>query len=121
MADGDEVRGEGERADGRSAGRHHREPALQTLHLHSPAGLMTVEVTKLGGSLDHSRQEKEEEGEEVVVGINENSGEPESHPAAKLLLLPEKIISIKPFLVMNLKRSNAHKDTFQFPPVSQDY
>ena len=50
---------------------------------------MMVEVTKLSGSVDHSRKEKEE-GEEVV-GINENSGEPESHSAAKLLLLPQKI------------------------------
>ena len=49
--------------------------------------------------MDHSRKEKEE-GEEVV-GINENSGEPESHSAAKLLPLPEKIISIKPFLVLS--------------------
>ena len=42
--------------------------------------------------MDHDREEEEEEREgEGVVGNNEISGEPESHSAAKLLLLTQKI------------------------------
>ena len=97
--DGDEVRGEGERADPGGAGRHQREPALETVELNFPAGppgyVTGLEAPELSRRVDYGRQEEEEELEEeredVVAGY-ESSGEPESHTAAKLLLLREKSI-----------------------------
>ena len=92
--DAHQVGGEGERADRGGAGRDNREPALETLQANRPAGLSTVlEAAKLGRSEDHGR--KEEEESEGVDGY-ESSGEPESHPAAKLLLLTQNIISFQP-------------------------